>query len=219
MEITRQIINTAINIAQAAFVNADNTTRSLLKPVLFAGNKSLFTCQLFAANGVAQALPENTEFYASLDNTYGPNHADLVAVTDELFNIPEDWDDMNLAAGRFCFRLTTATQGIIDALATQPQANVHLEIHFRVPGEDWAILLHETLTLRNTTADFLPVSSPGLNSLTTADGARFSAGATADRPTGLTADHVGKFVYIDTDLNLPIFWSGAAWMTFSGMPV
>ena len=42
-------------------------------------------------------------------------------------------------------------------------------------------------------------------------------GATANRPTGLTAVHVGCYYY-DTTLSLPVYWSPAlAWKNAAGV--
>lgn len=169
MEITRQEISVNINIAQAAFVTADNTTRGLSKPVMFVGNEVLFTCQLLSANGAAQPLPENIEFYASLDTEYGPNHDDLVKVTHDRFNIDLDWDGIDLSSGKFCFRLTTATEELVEVMAKTARKDVHLEIWFREPLGNWAILLHESVVIRNVTADFNPEPSEGITFATTND--------------------------------------------------
>jgi hypothetical protein len=41
-----------------------------------------------------------------------------------------------------------------------------------------------------------------------------SLGATADRPTDLPAD--ASFVFFDSDLGKPVFWTGSAWVDATG---
>lgn len=45
-----------------------------------------------------------------------------------------------------------------------------------------------------------------------------TAGATTDRPTGLTAANAGRYYY-DTTLSKPIWWNGSAWRDAAGSAV
>jgi len=204
-----QTIPVYISVARSAFVNAGNPASIDVKPVLFVGNESIFACHLIDGAGQPVALPSDTEFYASLDSVYGPGSNDLVAVADDKFNIAEDWADIDLAAGKFCFRLTTAAQAIIDAMAENSGMDVHLEAWFREPGGNYSILLHETLRLRNVTADFVPVSTPEIPGN--------SVPAFADLP----ADPEAGDTYFVESLDYPVYWSGTreTWLNSMGEEV
>ncbi len=177
MDITRQTIRIYINQAKASFVNG-NGVQTSESPAFFLGNEALLLCQLFSSTGEPQIIPTNAEWYASLDTTYGPDHDDLVQVTNDLFNLDADWNELDLASGKFCFQLTTNTPALVAAMGTKPRLDIHIEIHFRLPGEKWTILLHETVVIRNTTASFEPVASGSITYATIAD-----LVAKQDRPT------------------------------------
>jgi len=164
-----QKIDAYINIATAALVGATNTARGITKPTLFAGNEALFTIHALASDGSPFPIPENAEFYASVDNVLGSDHPDIITAANDKFNIEEDWDNISLDQGRFCFRLTTNTQAVIDLLEDSPKEDVFLEIWFREPGAEWAIMLHETIIIKNTTVTFVPESSEGITYATIND--------------------------------------------------
>jgi hypothetical protein len=154
-----QPVDITIGLPALALVNATGSARATQKPVLFAGNEILLRCSLVDAAGEAVEIEEGSQFYASLDTEYGPDHDDLVAVANDKFNIDGDWIDIDLAEGKFCFRLTTATDGIVAALAGCSRREIHLEIWVRSDAGEWRLLCHDSLIIRNVTAEFALHSS------------------------------------------------------------
>jgi hypothetical protein len=155
MSFLRRIINLEINAETSTpgvIVNA--VWKPLPAQNLFRATQILFRAELLLEDSVTPfAVEAGTAFLFGIDDAYTLDKTDLVVSLNDQFNVSDDWDDIDLASGKICWRCDMTSTTLRDSLAAAPSKNMYAALWMCPPGESYTLLAHWGITVRNVAVD------------------------------------------------------------------
>lgn len=105
---------------------ADVISNPLDAPQIYAGEEVIFCCTFIGEDLQPVSFAETDSFDLGIDQNF--DHADDLMAYANTFNAAGDWDEASPAAGKLSFRVSFATEAMIEKLENIASLQVKLEI-------------------------------------------------------------------------------------------
>ena len=153
MSDNRRIMEIYLDVDQSLEVNENNASMRA-KDVLYRQTFILMRAHLRRADGTTYYTPdESAEWEFRIDNSFDSTHDDLVISDNDDFNIGADWDELDVAEGKICWRVDTNTTQLAEALGTKESETQYAELWMTPPGGNPTLLCHWEITMHNIATD------------------------------------------------------------------
>jgi len=122
--------------------------------IVYRKSQLIFKVHLRLADGSTYFTPPvGAEWVFMIDNSYEPLHPDLVVSDNAQFNVAGDWASMDVANGKICFRVNTATAQLTTEMGSSASKEMTGEIWMLPIGGDPSLVIQFSILVKNIVGD------------------------------------------------------------------
>lgn len=147
-----------LNIETHELVDTDGNRLSRF--YLYRANQALFKVQLVDNNNDPFPLEDNgldrnggNTFVFGMDSSFIADHPEMVISSNDDFNLAVDWDEIDLATGKICFRIDLNTTELKTYLATSAQKAIYAALWIIPPGGKPFLVSHWSFAVYNVAVE------------------------------------------------------------------
>lgn len=149
----RRIIEIYLDVERGILVDSDGAIPGTLMSV-FRGTELIVRAHLKREDIATYFTPPSgASWFFAIDNSFDPAHNDLVVTQNSMFNLSADWSDLDVANGKICWRVDTATTQLKSALGTSASEDMYAELWMTPAGVDPILLCQWQVTVKNIVSE------------------------------------------------------------------
>lgn len=157
MSEVRRIIPMLIDIEQGLRVEERGPSELAVassNQIVWRSTQLLFRCKLLMGNqDTPFTPPANASWLFGIDSTYTAGKTDLVISDNDKFNIIGDWDDLDVAGGKICWRADLTTSALIADLGDKESKTMYAALWMLPSGEKPVLMSEWDIIVRNIAVD------------------------------------------------------------------
>lgn len=148
----RRITEIYVNMDDSVLVDSNGSIQTTVLP-LFRRSQTLFRCHLQLRDGSAFVTPVGAQWVFIIDDSYDPDHADLVVSDNVQFNVAGDWTLTNPLTGLITWRVNTATTQLTADIGSAASKAMTAELWMLPSGGDPTLVVQFPVLIKNIVGD------------------------------------------------------------------